>query len=215
MAADTKDKLIQATLACLREDGFAAMSARIIATRAAVNQALIFYHFGSMPELVDAANTVAVQEATDHYRASFANATSLRELLSVGRVLQDDQAARGNVAIMAQLMAAGQNDPDYAAIAARSFDAWAGEVEVAVRRIIAGGVLADLADPSELARMICASFIGVTLYDGITPNGAADRFAALDDLVTLADTLDSLGPVARKALAATRRRQRKSATPGS
>ena len=46
---DTRAVLIAAAIDTLREAGFAGASARRIAKRAGCNQALIFYHFGSVP----------------------------------------------------------------------------------------------------------------------------------------------------------------------
>ena len=53
--SDTRVKLQKATAEALRESGIAGLSARTVAARAGVNQALVFYHFGTMPELVQAA----------------------------------------------------------------------------------------------------------------------------------------------------------------
>ena len=53
--ADTRDALIEAAIAVLRESGFASASARRIAQRAGCNQALVFYHFGTVNDLLVAA----------------------------------------------------------------------------------------------------------------------------------------------------------------
>lgn len=44
----TRAKLLAAAADTVREQGAAAASARVIAARAEVNQALIFYHFGTV-----------------------------------------------------------------------------------------------------------------------------------------------------------------------
>ncbi len=45
---DTRAALIEAAIAALHESGFARASARRTAQRAGCNQALVFYHFGSV-----------------------------------------------------------------------------------------------------------------------------------------------------------------------
>jgi AcrR family transcriptional regulator len=54
-APATRAALIAGAIQTLREAGFAGASARQIARRAGCNQALIFYHFGSVPDLLIAA----------------------------------------------------------------------------------------------------------------------------------------------------------------
>ena len=58
MVRDTRAVLIAAAIDTLRESGFAAASARRIAAKAGCNQALIFYHFGSVPDLLVATKPV-------------------------------------------------------------------------------------------------------------------------------------------------------------
>src|SRR5215469_9896518 len=52
---ETRAALTEAAIAVLRESGFASASARRIAQRAGCNQALVFYHFGSVNDLLVAA----------------------------------------------------------------------------------------------------------------------------------------------------------------
>ena len=49
---DTRAALVAAAIDTLRESGFAAASARRIAQRAGCNQALVFYHFGTVNDLL-------------------------------------------------------------------------------------------------------------------------------------------------------------------
>ncbi|RNI23223.1 TetR/AcrR family transcriptional regulator [Flexivirga caeni] len=199
---DTKTKLLDASLDVLRTDGVAGASARVIASRAGVNQALVFYHFGTLDGLLTAAARHAVDERADHYRQLFAEVDSLSALLQVGRELHETEQASGNVAVMAQLMAGGQRDPELAAAARYSMDRWVAEVEQVIDRVLESTVLADVAEARGLARAVCASFIGLELYDGVDPDGGAAALDALTQLAVLADTIDGLGPVARRAVSA-------------
>jgi len=53
---ETRRRLIDAAVATLQREGFARSSARVIAERAQMNQGLIFYHFGSVTNLLLAAS---------------------------------------------------------------------------------------------------------------------------------------------------------------
>ncbi len=206
--ADTRGKLLAAAADTLRVDGIAGLSARVVAARAGVNQALIFYHFKTVPALVDAAVRRSVDDSTEQYRDALAGVTSLSDLLLVGRQLHERERAAGNVAIMAQLMAAAQHDSQLAGAARYAMDRWTEQVEAVVRRVLAGNPIADVVEPVGLARAISAGFIGFELYQGVDGTGAALALDALERLGVLVDAVDDLGAVARRAVRSRLRRAR-------
>lgn len=202
----TKRKLLDATVETLRDQGIAGVSARAIAATAGVNQALVFYHFGSVGGLLAAACTVGATERADLYRERFAEVTSLRELLTVGRSLHEAEHRAGNVAVMAQTLAGSQRDPELAAATAAALNVWVAELEVLLDRILGGSPLAEIGDIPGLARVIAATFIGLELYDGADPQGAQRALDALDALGSIFELIDDLGPVASRVLRAKVRR---------
>jgi AcrR family transcriptional regulator len=207
--SDTKTKLLAAATESLREDGIAGLSARAIANRAQVNQALIFYHFGTVGTLVQAACERAVDQSADYYRDQLESVTSLAELLAVGRALHERERAAGNVAMMAQLMAGAQTAPALAVAASYAMTRWNAEIETVVRRVLRDHPLTELADPAGLARAISAGFIGLELYEGVDPQGAELALRSLEQLGLLVDVMDDLGPVARRAVRARTRGRRR------
>src|SRR6478672_6773131 len=108
--ADTKAKLVDGAVRVLTGEGFAGASARTVAAAAGVNQALVFYHFGSVDDLLAQACREATAERVAHYRDRLAAVGSLRELLDLGRILHAEERAQGNVAVLAQLLAGAQTD---------------------------------------------------------------------------------------------------------
>lgn len=205
----TKSKLLAAAAETLRVDGIGGLSARTIAARAKVNQALIFYHFGTVGELVDAACRQAVDDSAEFYHEQFAAVTSLTDLLTLGRELHERERASGNVAMMAQLMSGAQQDQTLAGAADYAMTRWNLEIELVVRRVLAGSSLAEITDPAGLARAISAGFIGLELYEGIDADGAELALDSLEHLGVLVEVMDDLGPVARRALRAKVRRARR------
>jgi len=198
----TRAKLLVAAAQSLREDGIAGLSARAIAARAGVNQALVFYHFGTVGELVDAACRQAVDDSADYYRDQFATVSSLSELLALGRRLHQRERATGNVALMAQLLSGAQRDTALADAARYSMDRWNREIESVVRRVVRDSALAEIADPAGLARAISAGFIGLELYEGVDAAGAAQALDVLEQFGALVDVMDDLGPIAQRAMRA-------------
>ena len=211
-SADTRRKLMAGALETLRTRGIAGTSARAIATAAGVNQALIFYHFGSVEQLVDTACRDGAAERVALYRDRFAAVGSLRELLRLGRELHAAELEAGSVTALAQVLAGAQSDEGLAAAARDALGQWIAEVERALRRLTAGGPLAELADPAALAQGVAAAFIGIELYEGVNPSGAAAALDTLEQLALLAEVVEDLGPVGRRALRAKLRRTTRAAT---
>jgi AcrR family transcriptional regulator len=205
----TRAKLLEAAVTSLREDGIARVSARVIANRAGVNQALVFYHFGTLTELVVAAVHQAVDESADFYRAQLASVTSLRDLLALGRDLHERERDLGNVAMMAQLMSGAQQDDALAAAARYAMRRWTSEIEIVVTRVLRTSPIAELIDAGGFARAVTAGFIGLELYEGVDPEGAAAALDALERLGVLVDVVDDLGPIARRAMQAKLRASRR------
>jgi AcrR family transcriptional regulator len=205
----TREKLLRATRETLREDGIAHLSARTVAARADVNQALVFYHFGTVSELVEAAARAMSDESLDHYRERFAGVDSLTALLALGEEVHDRERTVGNVAVMAQLMAGAQQDELLARAARYAMDLWREQVEAVVRRVLEPSPLAEVVDAAGMARAISAAFIGLELYEGVDAAGASSAIEALERLGVLVEAVDDLGPVARRAVRARLRRSGK------
>jgi len=207
----TRGKLIEGTIEVLRTRGIAGTSARAIATTAGVNQALVFYHFGTVDSLVDVACRESTAELLSLYHDRFLSVTSLRELLALGRELNVTQRDAGNVTVLAQVLAGAQQDASLASAARHSLGLWIAEIEAVLRRVLADSPVLELAPAADLAQAVAAAFIGVELYEGVEPDAAARVLDTLETLSVLAEVLDDLGPVARRALRARLRRRRRPA----
>jgi AcrR family transcriptional regulator len=196
----TREKLLDAAASALAEDGVAGVSARTVAARAEVNQALVFYHFGSVAGLLDAAVRRSVDLAVASYRDRFSDVTTLAELLSLGRDLHEAEQRAGNVLQMAQVMAGALRDETLAGAGRYAMDRWSSEVEIVLSRVLPATPLAGLVEPSALARAVAAAFIGLELYDGVDPDGAASALASLDAIGALVSAFDTLPPLAVRAV---------------
>lgn len=198
--AETRTILLDATLRVLRDQGMAGISARVIATEAGVNQALIFYHFGTVDALVDTACRDASAALVGFYRERFAHVSSLPQLLALGRALHQQEVDAGNVAILAQVLAGAQKDPALAATGRYAMNLWVTEIEHTMARLLASSPVREAIDVAGLSRAVAAAFIGIELYDAVDPGGAESALAAINQLSVLIDVAEDLGPVARRAL---------------
>jgi AcrR family transcriptional regulator len=196
----TRDRLLAAAARALAEDGVAGASARSIAARAGVNQALVFYHFTTVAELLEAAVRASVDEAAADYRQRFDEVTSVSGLLELAEALHAAEKERGNVAQMAQVMAGAQRDAALARAARHALDRWSGEVEAVLRRVLAGSPLEEYVDTAGLAATVTAGFVGLQLVEAVDADRAADAIGSLRVLAALVEAVDGLGPVATRVL---------------
>jgi AcrR family transcriptional regulator len=204
---DTRSKLLEGAVQTIHSLGIAKVSARTVAAAAGVNQALVFYHFGSLDVLLTEACLDATRARVQAYRGDFAKVGSLRELLALGRRLHEEERRLGNVAMLAQLLAGAQTDPKLVEPMRQALGLWVTEIQGVLDRVLGGTPLAGLADVPGLARAIAAAFIGLELFEGVDPIGANAALDALDQLGALTEVVDELGPVARRALRAKLRRR--------
>ncbi|MFE1906966.1 TetR/AcrR family transcriptional regulator [Streptomyces gardneri] len=204
---ETREKLLEGALRTLVEQGITKASARAIATTAGVNQALVFYHFGSVDELLAAACRHGAERRVARHRERLRSVGSLTELLAFGREMHEEEREAGHVALLGQLLAGAQAHPLLAPATAAGLDLWITEIEQVLVRVLAETPLAEFTDPAGLARAVAASFVGLGLYEGVDPAGAESAFAALEQLGALMAAVEELNPVARRAVAYTLRRQ--------
>src|SRR3954454_18038416 len=100
---DTRGVLIDAAVETLKTQGFAGTSARAIARTAGCNQALVFYHFGSVNELLLAALDEVSAQRRRCYEEAAATVTGPAELVAVaGRIFRDDIDS-GNVKVLVEM----------------------------------------------------------------------------------------------------------------
>jgi AcrR family transcriptional regulator len=199
-ALETKTKLLEGALRTLTEQGIAKTSARTVAAAAGVNQALVFYHFGSLNDLLAAACRYGAEQRVARYRDRFAAISSLSELLAFGREMHEEERAFGHVSLLGQLLAGAQTHESLGPATAAGLDLWITEIEQVLTRVLAHTPFGEFVDPPGLARAVAASFVGIELYEGADAEGAGAALDALEQLGRLVAALDDLGPVAQRAV---------------
>ena len=164
----TRDRIVEAALRTIREAGFADTTARAIARTGGFNQALIFYHFGSLDAVLHEAFAEASARQIEKYRAAAAEVSSLSDLVRIARRLHEEDLETGAVTAITQLMAAASAPEERAALLER-FDGWIGLVQDALERAMAGSPLTEVAPVREAAYAICAMFLGIELMSRLDP----------------------------------------------
>ena len=80
VAPSTKQQIVEAALETLKTEGFAGATSRAIARVGGFNQALVFYHFGSLDNLLLAALDAMSEARMRRYAAAVEEALPVREL---------------------------------------------------------------------------------------------------------------------------------------
>lgn len=204
----TRSRLLDGALETLRTKGIAGASARSIAAAAGVNQALVFYHFGSVHELLATACAEASRERVASYAGEFDAVGSLAELLELGMRIHEREQAQGNLIVLAQMLAGAQSDRELAAPTALALNRWVEAIEQVLHRVLASSPFLDVLDIPGLARAISAAFVGLELYDGVDRPGADAALSAIAQLGALIDVVEDLGPASRRVLRAKLRRMK-------
>lgn len=185
---DTRQKLKAAAVRTLAEEGIAGTSARRIAKVAGVNQALVFYHFGSVDDLlIQACREIAHERATV-YRDRFAAVTTLAGLVAAARQLLAEEHRLGNITVLAQLLAGAQTRPRLGPPVRANLDLLTMEVRAVLTRILNSTVLAGLIDEGDLAQILSALFIGIEVLDvlGGEDLRSTQQFETLEQIARLA-----------------------------
>jgi AcrR family transcriptional regulator len=190
----TRERIVQAALETLGEEGFAGTTARAIAKHGGFNQALIFYHFGSVNGLLLDAYRKLSEDQIAKYRAAAGDVSSLADLVQIARRLHDDDMRSGSITAVIQLMASSVSDPEIARIVLERFDAWIAVVEEAVRRATEGHPLNDLVPVRESAYAISALFLGIELMSRLDPN-RADVDRVFDMMGGIAALIEHVAPM--------------------
>lgn len=185
----TKERIMTAALQTLRDEGIVEASARVIAARGGFNQALIFYHFGSVNNLLmeAAARSSAAQVA--HYREAAAGARSLIDLVDIARRLHTDDQRSGSVTVVTQLMAASVSDPAMGKAVLDGFLGWIELVQDSLTQALEGSPVAGLIPVREAAYAIAAVFLGIELMERLDPerSEANQVFAAMASVAQLVE----------------------------
>ena len=137
-AGATRARIVDAALQALRDEGIAGISARSIARHGGFNQALIFYHFGSVDGLLVAVAQSESQRRSALYAPALASVTSLSELVAVARHLHDEEFQEGTVAALTQMLAGAVGSEDLSRGIREALDPWTslvGETIVLLRSL--------------------------------------------------------------------------------
>jgi AcrR family transcriptional regulator len=177
--AGTKATIAEA-LETLRTRGFAGASAREIAGAGGFNQALIFYHFGSVQNLLLAALDVVSARRMAAYGSAFERAQTVPELARLAREIYAEDLENGYVTVLGEMVAAGVSNAELGAEVVARLEPWIEMVERKLRELTSGSPLESLIPPRDFAFAIIALYLGMDMLSHL--EGDPARAESLLDL---------------------------------
>ena len=191
-SAEVKAALVDAAIDALREVGFAGASAREIASRAGYSQALVFYHFGSVNDMLLAALDEVSARRMAAYGGLLEHASSVTALGDSARSIFIEDLDAGYVRVLIEMITGAHAVPGLGDQVAERLRPWRDLAEDAVRHALGRSAAARLLPPPDAAHALVAGFLGLELLASL--DGDRDAATAVfDRFRSLARLLDLVG----------------------
>jgi len=167
----TRARLVEVALKTLIENGYAGTSARAIAARGEINPALIFYHFGSVDNLLLAALDGSSAERLERYQREVAEVGDQLEFIRRAAQLFREDVEGGHVTAMTEMIGASLSKPQLRAEMVTRMRPWAEFTEQVLTRFLATSPLHALMPMAETAAFaITAGYLGLNLLSRFVPD---------------------------------------------
>ena len=183
----TRQALVVAAVDTVKERGFSGASARVIAERAGVAQGLVFYHFGSVANLLLAALDAVSTERLRTYGAAVDEVTGPVELVDAAEDIFRNDLDAGYITVLVEMIAGASGSPDLGAAVAARIVPWREFAQDAVESCLAGSPLASLVPAGDVAHAVVALYLGLEMLSHLDgdPAPALSLFAHAKQLAAL------------------------------
>jgi AcrR family transcriptional regulator len=189
--ADTKERLVEAALATIKEEGYGGTTARAIAGRAGVNQALIYYYYGDIKNLLLAALDETSAKRMQSYQALLEKTETIEDLAQLAKDIYREDLASGHVTVLSELIAGSLQHRELGPEVIRRLRPWIDFAEQSITKVTKGSVLETLIPARDVAVGIVAFYLGIDLLHQLDPaDSPADRL--FDHAARLAPGLEML-----------------------
>jgi AcrR family transcriptional regulator len=185
-AADTRRRLLDGTLLCLRERGLAGTTSREIARASGVNLGGITYHFGSKDELVAEALLEAIRDWLDPaLRILRSDADPVSRMTGAVQALQASfEEARELLPVYLEALVHAPRTEVLRVAVTELFDQLRGFLAAQIGELVHAGFLPGWVDPMSMASLIIASADGLAVHAALNP-GTVQRDAIAGQVVQL------------------------------
>jgi AcrR family transcriptional regulator len=174
-SSETRQALVDAAIDVLAHDGFATATARRIATTAGCNQGLVFYHFGSVVNLLLAALDAVSERRRLRYDALLAEVQGPADLVELAARIFAEDLDSGDAAVLVEMIAGSASTPGLGAAVKERVAPWTSFAADALTSLLGPSPLGGALDSGELAHGVVALYLGLELLSHLD----GDRAPAL------------------------------------
>lgn len=165
--SETQQKLIDSALDVFGNKGIDGATVRAIADHAGVNQSLIFYHFGSVPELIIAAVEQMSNARFVVYKEELLKAKTVQDLIEILFEVFEEDKAGTCYPVLNQFIAASQNDEMMAAKAEPIFSKWLELAKESMTNVMGDVTLPNDMTLDDIAFGVISLFLGIQLMNSV------------------------------------------------
>jgi AcrR family transcriptional regulator len=162
-SAGTRRLLIDAAVETLRAEGYAGASARAIAERARSNQGLIFYHFGSVANLLLAALDSVSAERLEHYSAVVEQVGTPTDLIDAAMDIFRNDLDAGYITVLAEMIAGASSTPGLGTEVAARIGPWKQFAQATIERTLGDSPLGTVLPMQDVAHAVVALYLGLEM----------------------------------------------------
>jgi AcrR family transcriptional regulator len=188
--------LVVAAIDTLRDHGFSGASARTIAERAGVNQGLVFYHFGSVSNLLLAALDAVSDDRMARFTDALSTVASPSDLADVAAQILREDLDTGHVTVLVEMIAGASSTPGLGAEVAARIAPWFTFTHDAIDATFGASPFASLLPSSDVAYVLVALFLGMEMLTHL--DGDRERalgiFAHAQQLIALLGAFSAVAP---------------------
>jgi AcrR family transcriptional regulator len=169
-SVETRRILVEAAIRVLKDEGYAGASARVIAERAGTNQGLIFYHFGSVANLLLAALDAVSADRLEHYGSALEQVGNTTDLVDVASAIFQEDLDAGYVTVLVEMIAGASSTPGLGSEVAARIGPWSEFAQRAIERSMGDSPLGTLLPSRDVAHAIVALYLGLEMLSHLDGN---------------------------------------------
>jgi AcrR family transcriptional regulator len=190
-SAATKCQLVDAAVETLKIDGYLGASARTIAERAGLNPGLIFYHFGSVANLLLAALDSVSAERLDRYEAEVSGVTSPSQLVEVAEAIFRSDLDAGYITVLVEMIAGTSSTPGLGPEVAARIQPWRSFAQSAIEASLGASSLTSVLPTRDIAHAVVALYLGLEMLSHLDGDSepALALFARVKHMAPLLEAL--------------------------
>src|ERR1700733_14958108 len=160
-SGETRRALVEASIDVLRSEGFAKATARTIAARAGCNQSLVFYHFGSVVNLLLAALDEVSARRRARYEALLESVDEASELVVVAAQIFREDLDSGDAAVLVEMIAGAASTPGLGAAVKERIEPWNDFAVRALQSVLGPSPARDMVGAADIAHAVVALYLGL------------------------------------------------------